>query len=101
MFPGNEDRMELTRQYETTSLPLATFIRYCEGDESHIATTRGSHGCFFTFADFEKCRELHKLYFGQPVAIGDVRALLDVDRAIRGTIRLCDQSGNGVWKLGQ
>ena len=87
--------------YETRSLPLSVFLRFCMGDEPHIATTRGPYGCSFTFTDAERCRDLQKLFFGEePVAIGDVRELLEVDKAIRWTIRYCDQIGNGLWKIG-
>jgi hypothetical protein len=44
-------------------------------------------------------RQVSHLYFAdEPVAIGDVRALLETDKAVRATIRHCDQTGNGTWE---
>jgi hypothetical protein len=85
--------------FQTGSLPLAIFVRYALGDETHLTTRRpqGS-SCYFTFSNADECRELQQTFFSkEPVAIGDVRALLEVDREIRWTIRQCDQSGTNSW----
>jgi hypothetical protein len=90
---------EQRTEWHTKSLPLAIFIRYCEGDESHVATTRSERGCFFRFINPYRCKELSDQFFGEePVAIGDVRTLLDIEKAIRVTIRACDESAEKVWE---
>jgi hypothetical protein len=91
---------EQPTEFHTKYLPLAVFIAYCE--DNHVATTRGDRGCFFTFTNPARCWELHDLYFGkEPVAVGDVRALYAVDKAIRATIRECDKSDDKIWERGQ
>ena len=86
-------------EWACRNVNAAMFIRYALGDESHIRTelNAGRATCFFD--DYDRARELQLEFFGDPVAIGDLREFLKVAAEIRATIRAA-QSADGVWKRG-
>lgn len=75
----------------------ATLIRYALGDETHIRTEINEGRATCVFSDRDKARELQAEFFSGPVAVGDIRAFLQVAAQIRQTIKAAHDAG-GVWK---
>ena len=74
------------------------FIRYALGDESHLRTELDAGRATCVFSDHDKARELQSEFFGGPVAVGDIRAFLDVAKEVRATIRAATNSPDGIWR---
>lgn len=84
--------------WECRNQDCGTFIRYALGDEAHLGTKRNERGPTFVFAQYDKCKELTDMFYGnEPVATGDLKALFAVARALRATVRAAEHSVDGVW----
>ena len=83
------------------SVQCATLIRYALGDASHVRTEKTGRGPTFVFNDRARSKELQELWYspdGEPIAVGDVRAFIDVGKAIRESIGAAETSPGGVWE---
>jgi hypothetical protein len=86
--------------FATRHQGCAAFIRYAVGDEGHRSTRINSQNrAVFEFDDSTgRATDLSQTFFGaEPVAIGDVRALLDVSKALRATVSEAVANG-GEWR---
>ena len=86
--------------FTTKHQGCACFIRYALGDESHRATTIDpERRAVFAFANLDgRAAELCTTFFGsEAVAVGDVRSLLDVSKALRITVSQAIANG-GRWE---
>jgi hypothetical protein len=93
--------MTTTNEYTTRHVGLASFLRYCLGDQAHVATGKAHNGTFNFFFDDadEKCREFENAFFGEEgVAVGDARALLECSKDVRTTIAKASRAGDGTWE---
>jgi hypothetical protein len=56
-------------------------------------------GPVFTFTDTERCRELTGVYYdSEPIAIGDLKAFVDITKAIRTTITAAQKNITKRWE---
>ena len=84
-------------EWACRNVNASMFIRYALGDESHIRTELNAGRATCVFSD-DRARQLQLEFFGEAVAIGDLRAFLEVARAVRTTIRAAEKSPDGIWR---
>jgi hypothetical protein len=90
-------------EYTTGSLHLASFLLYVLGKDAHVSTYRlgeGTHADFrFTFTDSaDQCSNLKADFFSQEGAsVTNGRGLLLSLQEIKRTVRLADNSSDGLW----
>jgi hypothetical protein len=86
--------------FATRHQGCAVFLKYCIGDEGHRSTRINSENrAVFEFDDNAgRATDLSRTFFGaEPVAVGDVRALLEVSKALRATVSEAVANG-GEWR---
>jgi hypothetical protein len=90
--------MSKAPEWRCRNFHCGSFIKYATPDENHLATLIEERGPVYVFADVEQCRELNALWYAdEPIAIGDIRAFIDVSQALRTTIRAAEQN-DGKWE---
>jgi hypothetical protein len=87
----------MNSEWYCRNINAATFIRYALGDEHHVRTEVDSGRATCVFSDHNRARELQAEFFAGPVAVGDLRAFLEVAKEVRATIRAAESAG-GVWE---